>query len=1077
MKNHFQFSLSPVISRVVPAFVTLLVLFFLPVTMHAQWNTNTFVNLQISSLPVADMQSAPTTDGKTWIAYYHENAGNYDMRAQLIDENGYKLLGADGILVGNYTSGSATYVFNVCVDASNNLIIGYQDERSGSLQSVLYKISEAGTQLWGANGIVLGGGLAPYPAALSNGEVVVAWNGDAGNTLNLQKITTGGTTAWGTPIQVLVGSSTTSRGQIVANTTGKFTMVYQVGGMYSTLYAQMFDNNGIALYPPLQICNQTTAAYRYYSIAAESDVTYYGYYSSTGNRFNSFLQRINSDGTMPWGMNGSAFNTSVGTYDDYQTTTFIKTTAGSDYVWSVCTFCDYNQTIYGVYTQKFLKATGARQFTDAGKLVFPVSSTEMHAPADIALISDSPMFMVYDANYKIYATRLDASGNFVWPGDKVEISSTTAGGSTPKGRYGFTPDGPNRCAGIWTENRGSAEFGYAQGISIGGLIGLSVATQGGVPAIITSAGGTLQMVATIFPSSANQNVTWSIVPGTGAATISPTGLVTAVIDGSVYAKAIAVQDNTMKDSLMITISGQVPLAPSVTTLAATNISGTGVTLNGSVIAHNASTSVTFNWGTSIAYGNTIAASPSTVTGNTATQVLAGLSGLSEGTTYHFRCVGTNSVGTTYGSDLSFTTCLTPATPGTIGGSAVVCQNQNGVIYSISPVLNATNYNWSVPAGALITAGSGTTSITVSFSSNATSGNVTVTGVNSCTSGSSATKAVSVNTAPNPTIAGSNTVCLSSVNYTYSTEAGMNNYTWAISAGGSILTGAGTNSIQVHWNNAGAQSLSVNYNNSNGCQAQNPTLLNVTVNNKPDAASVITGLASVCAGDRGIAYSIDPVAGATTYEWLLPSGASLISGSGTNSITVNYSYNAVSGPISVTPQNSCGNGTGSNLNIIVSAAPPNPVIIANGYLLTSNAPSGNQWFLDGYELVGATSQTYTAHATGWYWTVVNTGSCSSDSSNNIYILWVGTTEHEAGNIDISPVPNDGHFSIAITSPSEVSYTLDIYNNLGLLVFGNKTVSVNRTTVIPVDLGYLPGGLYTVVLHNSNCKVLRKILVNK
>ncbi|MCX6284281.1 MAG: hypothetical protein NTW31_08615, partial [Bacteroidetes bacterium] len=348
MKTNLQYHSLPLIKRVLFFFV--IIGMVLPISLQAQWNTNTSVNIQISGLPAADLQSAPTSDGKTWIAFYVQNGGNYDMRAQLIDANGYKLLGPDGMLVSNQPSGSATYVFNICVDASNNLIIGDQDERSGSLQSVLYKISEAGNQLWGANGIVLGGGLAPYPAALSNGEIVVAWNGDAGNTLNLQKITIGGTPAWGTPIQVKVGSSTTTRGQIVANTAGKFTMVYQVGGMYSTLYAQMFDNNGIAMYAPLQICNQTTAAYRYYSIVAESDITYYGYYSSTGNRFNSFLQRINPDGTIPWGMNGSAFNTSVGPYDNYQTTTFINTKAGSDYVWSVCTFCDYNQTIYGVYT-------------------------------------------------------------------------------------------------------------------------------------------------------------------------------------------------------------------------------------------------------------------------------------------------------------------------------------------------------------------------------------------------------------------------------------------------------------------------------------------------------------------------------------------------------------------------------------------------------------------------------------------------------------------------------------------------------------------------------------------------------
>ncbi|MCX6242364.1 MAG: hypothetical protein NTX43_11215 [Bacteroidetes bacterium] len=1077
MKTNLEKLFGPMIFRTILYFFITLVITILPGTIHAQWNTNTSVNLQISSLPIADMQSASTTDGKTWVAFYHENTGNYDMRAQLIDANGYKLLGTDGILVSNQPSGSSTWVFNVCVDASNNLIIGYQDLRSGSPQAVLYKISEAGTKLWAADGIVLGGGLAPYPAALSNGEVAVAWIADAGNTLNLQKITTGGTLAWGTPIQVKVGSTTTTRGQIVANTAGKFTMVYQAGSMYTTLYAQMFDNNGTALYAPVQICDQTTAAYRYYSIVAESDVTYYGYYSATGNRFNSFVQRINADGSIPWGMNGSAFNTSVGTYDNYQTTTFINTTAGSDYVWSVCTFCDYNQTIYGVYTQKFLKTTGARQFTDAGKVVFPINTTAMQAPpADLALISDTPMFMVYDVNYKIYATRLDASGNFVWPGDKVEISSTTTSASSPKGRYGFTPDGPNRCAGIWTENRGSAELGYAQGISIGGLVGITVATQGGVPAVITNPGGVLQMVATVFPSSANQNVTWSIVPGTGNASINSTGLVTAIGNGTVYAKATAVQDITMKDSLLITLSGQVPTPPVVTTLAATNISGSAATLNGLVNPNNLSTAVTFNWGLTVSYTNTVAATPSTVIGITPTAVLTSLTGLSEGTTYHFRCSGVNSAGTTNGADLTFTTCLTPAAPGTITGLATVCQNQNGVTYSIPPITNATTYNWTVPAGATITAGSGTTAITVNYTTNATSGNVTVCGANSCLTGATGTKAVTVNPAPVPTITGLNSTCKGSTNYTYTTQAGMSNYTWTVSSGGSIISGSGTNAIQVQWNTAGFQDVYVNYSNSNGCQAQNPTTFDVLVNDTPSAAGAISGSASVCAGARGIVYSVDPVPGADTYAWTLPAGASIASGTGTNSISVNFTSDAVSGSITAAGVNTCGNGTSSTLSLTVNPAPPTPAITVDGYLLTSDAASGNQWYHDGTAVQGATSQTYTVLATGWYWTVVTQSGCPSDSSNHIYVLWLGIGENNPGSVEIYPVPNDGRFNIAISSEQKIIYQLDIYNDLGVKIYGDRSITVDGNKITRVDLGKVPGGLYTIILQSPDNRLVRKIMIN-
>ncbi|MFZ4523246.1 MAG: T9SS type A sorting domain-containing protein [Bacteroidales bacterium] len=1149
----------------------------IPGASFAQWNTNTSVNLLISGLPTADIQSASTTDGKTWIAFYHENAGNYDMRAQLIDADGNKLLGPDGMLVSNQSSGSATYVFNVCVDGSNNLIIGCQDQRTGTMQGVLYKISQTGAQLWGAGGIVLGGGLAPYPAALTNGEVVVTWNGDAGNTLNLQKITTGGTPAWATPIIILVGTSTTTRGQIIANTAGKFTMVYQKGGIYSTLYAQMFDNSGVALYSPLQICNQTTAGYRYYSIVAESDTTYFGYYASSGMRFNSFLQRINPGGTIPWGMNGSNFNTSVAAGDNYQAETSINMTPGSNYVWSVCNFSNPNQTTYGVYIQKFLKTTGTRQFTDQGKVVYAISGNTDQRCGNLALTSDAPMFMSYDVSYKIYATRLDANGNFVWPGNRVEISSTTATAASGKMRYGFTPDGPNRCAGVWTENRGTDYMGYAQGISIGGLIGVVVATQGSVPALITTLGGTLQMVATVLPATSNQNVTWSIVPGTGTASISATGLVTALTNGTIYAKAIAVQDVTVKDSLLITISGQPSTLPIVITLAATGITSTGAMLNGSVNANSLSTSVSFQWGLTTSYGNSIAgvpltvtgttptpvlanltgllpattyhfrvagtnssgtsygsdfsftttavapavvtntatnisgnnaqlngsvnannttstasfdwglttsygnnvqASPSSVNGSTPMAVLASLSGLAANTLYHFRCVGTNAVGTAYGSDMSFTTgCQAPLSPGTITGLNSVCLGQVGIIYSVAPVAFATSYIWTVPIGASITAGAGTSAITVSYPSGSASGNITVAGSNSCSAGPTSALAVTVNQLPVPTVTGASSICLGTGNYSYTTESGMSNYLWTISSGGTIVSGSGSNSILVQWNTTGAQSVGISYTNGSGCQAQSPTVFNVTVSTLPSAAGTITGLSTLCAGSQGLAYSVAAIPGAVTYLWTLPTGATIATGAGTNAITVNYAANAVSGSIMVIGNNICGNGTASNLSVTVNPIPPTPIVTAVGYVLTSSAPTGNQWLYNGTPIPGATGQSYVVTlATGWYSAMVTLNGCSSDTSNAIFFV-VGVDDQNTGNIEIYPVPNIGHFKITILNCPAHDYQVEVFNTLGEQIYSSRISILSGKAEKVVDLGPVPVGLYTLVLQNSDSRVTRKILVNR
>src|SRR6185295_8360707 len=60
----------------------------------------------------------------------------------------------------------------------------------------------------------------------------------------------------------------------------------------------------------------------------------------------------------------------------------------------------------------------------------------------------------------------------------------------------------------------------------------------------------------------------------------------------------------------------------------------------------------------------------------------------------------------------------------IRGAASVCLNQTGVHYYIDSVAGAISYNWSVPAGAVITDGQGTTAITVNFAN--TLGDVCVT---------------------------------------------------------------------------------------------------------------------------------------------------------------------------------------------------------------------------------------------------------------------------------------------------------------------------------------------------------------
>jgi uncharacterized protein (TIGR02145 family) len=98
--------------------------------------------------------------------------------------------------------------------------------------------------------------------------------------------------------------------------------------------------------------------------------------------------------------------------------------------------------------------------------------------------------------------------------------------------------------------------------------------------------------------------------------------------------------------------GQVPVT---TTLPATDLTTTSAKLSASINANYLSTTVIFEYGPTASYGSSVVATQSPVAGNTLSNVTVVLSGLSAGTTYHYRVKAENSLGITYGNDLTIKT--------------------------------------------------------------------------------------------------------------------------------------------------------------------------------------------------------------------------------------------------------------------------------------------------------------------------------------------------------------------------------------------------------------------------------------
>ena len=164
-------------------------------------------------------------------------------------------------------------------------------------------------------------------------------------------------------------------------------------------------------------------------------------------------------------------------------------------------------------------------------------------------------------------------------------------------------------------------------------------------------------------------------------------------------------------------------APSATTQSATNVTATSATLNAIVNANYLSTIVTFDYGTTASYGQTITVTQSPVTGNATTNVTANLSGLTEGITYHFRIKTVNSLGTTNGIDMSFTTlgqaptaitqaaCCLSSSEAKLNGTV----NANYVSTTVTFEYGLTTaYGMSVAAIPSLVTGNSSTSVSVSI---------------------------------------------------------------------------------------------------------------------------------------------------------------------------------------------------------------------------------------------------------------------------------------------------------------------------------------------------------------------------
>lgn len=144
------------------------------------------------------------------------------------------------------------------------------------------------------------------------------------------------------------------------------------------------------------------------------------------------------------------------------------------------------------------------------------------------------------------------------------------------------------------------------------------------------------------------------------------------------------------------------------------------------------------------------------------------------------------------------------------------------------------------------------------------------------------------------------------------------------------------------------------------------------------------------------------------------------------------------------------------------------VISASSKLTSSSSNGNQWFLNGDPILGATSSTYFANQSGRYQVKVTTDQCSSELSEETIFVITGDISNNNLSTQLYPNPVNKSVMIIFEDHDQIK-EISIYQSTGKLLECLQVLGKE----IQVNLEHYPEGVYIarVVLSGGDTKVIR------
>jgi hypothetical protein len=249
-------------------------------------------------------------------------------------------------------------------------------------------------------------------------------------------------------------------------------------------------------------------------------------------------------------------------------------------------------------------------------------------------------------------------------------------------------------------------------------------------------------------------------------------------------------------------------------------------------------------------------------------------------------------------------------------------------------------------------------------------------------------------------------------------------------------------------------------------------ITVNVFPAPLASITVIGDTSFCEG-QFVQLSAPQING-VSYTWL------------NNGIPVLGQYSRLltvrsSGVFQVVMVNPLGCSDTSSAQVtIMRPRPAAPLITINATrdTLISSIANGNQWYYNGFPIVGATGQRLAVTANGLYFSIVTgINGCPSDTSNIINLTTVNTPEEDDFSFNLFPNPSNGLTWLELDLPGIKDVEVEITTVGGALIRRLYLERTHGQSKHPVDLSDVSDGVYFVNVKYSGSVRTKKLILKK